>query len=93
MGNNQLNNIYEYNKLENINVTHQDYAGPFIFPEIKNFQKEADELFKNRTIIENNIEKMIKFKDRPCLGRRLKIGENEKGEPIFENKYIVFLRI
>ena len=90
MGNNQLNNIYEYNKLENINVTHQDYAGPFIFPEIKNFQKEADELFKNRTIIENNIEKMIKFKDRPCLGRRLKIGENEKGEPIFENKYTYF---
>ena len=90
MGNNQLNNIYEYNKLENTNVTHQDYAGPFIFPEIKNFQKEADELFKNRTIIENNIEKMIKFKDRPCLGRRLKIGENEKGEPIFENKYTYF---
>ena len=30
------------------------------------------------------------FKDRPCLGRRLKIGENEKGEPIFEKKYTYF---
>ena len=33
---------------------------------------------------------MSKFKDRPCLGRRLKIGENEKGEPIFEKKYTYF---
>ena len=33
---------------------------------------------------------MTKFKDRPCLGRRLKIGENEKGEPIFEKKYTYY---
>ena len=33
---------------------------------------------------------MIKFKDKPCLGRRLKIGENEKGEPIFDKKYTYY---
>jgi len=90
MGNYQLNNIYQYNKLEDINRTNKDYSGPYIFPEVTNFEKEVEEKYKNKTLIENNIEKMIKFKDRPCLGRRLKIAENEKGEPIFEKKYTYF---
>ena len=33
---------------------------------------------------------MNRFSDRPCLGRRLKIGENEKGEPVFDNKYTYY---
>ena len=90
MGNYQLNNIYQYNKLEGINRANKDYIGPYIFPEVTNFEKEVEEKYKNKTLIENNIEKMIKFKDRPCLGRRLKIAENEKGEPIFEKKYTYF---
>ena len=91
MGNIHLDKIVEYNKLEDINRARgEDFAGPFVFPKVKNFQKETVEFFQNKSLIENNIEKMTKFKDRPCLGRRLKIGENEKGEPIFEKKYIYY---
>ena len=90
MGNYQLNNIFQYNKLEDPNLRNRDYAGPYIFPEVQDFQKEMEEPFKNKTLIESNIEKMIKFKDKPCLGRRLKIGENEKGEPIFDKKYTYY---
>ena len=57
---------------------------------MKDFQKETVDHFENKSLIQNNIEKMIKFKDRPCLGRRLKIGENEKGEPIYEKKYTYY---
>ena len=82
MGNSEK--IYEYNKLEDINHPKgEDFAGPFVFPKMKDFQKETMDYFQNKSLIENNIEKMNRFKDRPCLGRRLKIGENEKGEPIF----------
>ena len=91
MGNVHLDKIVEYNKFEDINRKRgEDFAGPFIFPKVKNFQKETVEYFQNKSLIENNIEKMTKFKDRPCLGRRLKIGENEKGEPIFEKKYTYY---
>ena len=91
MGNTNLNKIYNYNKLEEGNHNEgQDFAGPYVFPEVKDFQKEIVEAYKDRSLIANNIEKMIKFKDRPCLGRRLKIGENEKGEPIFEKKYTYY---
>ena len=91
MGNIHLDKIIEYNKLEDINNARgEDFAGPFVFPKVKNFQKETVEFFQNKSLIENNIEKMTKFKDRPCLGRRLKIGENEKGEPIFEKKYTYY---
>ena len=86
-----LAKFYGYNKLERINSSKdQDYSGPYIFPEVNDFQKEIEEKYKNKTLIENNIEKMMQFKDRPCLGRRLKIGENEKGEPIFEKKYTYY---
>ena len=91
MGNIQLGKELQYNKLEDIsNNRGKDFSGPYVFPEVKDFQKETVERYLNRTLIENNIEKMSKFKDRPCLGRRLKIGENEKGEPIFEKKYTYF---
>ena len=91
MGNVHLDKIFEYNKFEDINNTKgTDYSGPYIFPKVKDFQKETVEHFQNKSLIENNIEKMNIFKDRPCLGRRLKIGENEKGEPIFEKKYTYF---
>ena len=91
MGNTNLNKIYGYNKLEEGSRNEgQDFAGPYVFPEIKDFEKETVEAYKDRSLIGNNIEKMIKFKDRPCLGRRLKIGENEKGEPIYEKKYTYY---
>ena len=89
MGNSEK--IYEYNKLEDANRPKGDnFAGPYIFPKMKDFQKETVDHFENKSLIQNNIEKMIKFKDRPCLGRRLKIGENEKGEPIYEKKYTYY---
>ena len=88
MGNSE---IYQYNKLEDANRPKGDnFAGPYIFPKMKDFQKETVDHFENKSLIQNNIEKMIKFKDRPCLGRRLKIGENEKGEPIYEKKYTYY---
>ena len=88
MGNSE---IYQYNKLEDANRPKgENFAGPYIFPKMKDFQKETVDHFENKSLIQNNIEKMIKFKDRPCLGRRLKIGENEKGEPIYEKKYTYY---
>ena len=91
MGNVHLDKIVEYNKYEDVNNTRgEDFSGPYIFPKVKDFQKETVEHFQNKSLIENNIEKMNRFKDRPCLGRRLKIGENEKGEPIFDNKYTYY---
>ena len=91
MGNTHLDKIYQYNKLEDINNPGgDDYCGPYIWPKIKDFQKEAIEHFQNKSLIKYNIERMKKFKNRPCLGRRLKIGENEKGEPVYENKYTYF---
>ena len=91
MGNVHLDKIIEYNKFEDINNTRgKDYSGPYVYPTVKDFQKETVEYFQNKSLIENNIEKMNKFKDRPCLGRRLKVGENEKGEPIFDNKYTYY---
>ena len=91
MGNVHLDTIVEYNKFEDINrIKGEDFSGPYVFPKVKDFQKETVEYFQNKSLIENNIEKMNRFKDRPCLGRRLKIGENEKGEPIFEKKYTYY---
>ena len=91
MGNVHLDKIIEYNKFEDINNKRgEDYSGPYVYPTVKNFQKETEEHFQNKSLIENNIEKMTRFKDRPCLGRRLKVGENEKGEPIFDNKYTYY---
>ena len=91
MGNVHLDKIIEYNKIEDVNNQRgKDYSGPYIFPKVKDFQKEAVEYFQNKSLIKNNIEKMNRFRDRPCLGRRLKVGENEKGEPIFDNKYTYY---
>ena len=91
MGNIHLDKIYEYNKLEDpSNCRIEDYSGPYVFPEVKDFQKETVDAYKDRSLIQNNIQKMIQFKDRPCLGRRLKIGENENGDPIFEKKYTYY---
>ena len=91
MGNNHLDKIYEYNKLEEDNlIKREGYSGPYIFPKITDFQKESIEYFQNKSLIGYNIERMKLFKDRPCLGRRLKIGENEKKEPIYDNKYTYF---
>ena len=91
MGSTHLDKIYHYNRLEDINNPGgEDFSGPYVWPKIKDFQKESIEHFQNKSLIGYNIERMKKYKERPCLGRRLKIGENEKGEPIFENKYTYF---
>ena len=91
MGNTHLDKVYEYNKLEIENITKREgYSGPYIFPKLKDFQKQSVEYFQNKSLIAYNIGQMKKYKDRPCLGRRLKTGENEKGEPIYENKYTYF---
>ena len=91
MGNVHLDKIIEYNRIEDVNNQRgKDYTGPYIFPKVKDFQKETVEYFQNKSLIQNNIEKMNRFSDRPCLGRRLKVGENEKGEPVFDNKYTYY---
>lgn len=91
MGNINFTKIYTYNKLEDrSNQRHKDYAGPYILPSIHDFKKEVEDYYKDKTLIGKVLEKMKLFKDRPCLGRRLKIGENEKGEPIFEKKFTYF---
>ena len=94
MGNTHLDKVYEYNRLEIENITKREgYSGPYIYPKLKNFQKEPVEYFQNKSLISYNIEQMKKYKDRPCLGRRLKVGVNEKGEPIYEKKYTYFSSI
>ena len=91
MGNINFAKIYSYNKLEDkSNQRHKDYVGPYILPSIKDFKKEVEDYYKDKTLIGKVLEKMKLFKGRPCLGRRLKIGENEKGEPIFEKKFTYF---
>ena len=94
MGNTHLDKVYEYNRLEIENITKREgYSGPYIYPKLKNFQKESVEYFQNKSLVSYNIEQMKKYKDRPCLGRRLKVGVNEKGEPIYEKKYTYFSSI
>ena len=91
MGNTHLDKVYEYNRLEVENETKREgYSGPYIYPKLKNFDKESVEYFQNKSLIEYNIQQMKKYKERPCLGRRLKKGENEKGEPIYEDKYTYY---
>ena len=90
MGNTNISKTYIYNKKEDLNKRNPGYAGPFILPLINNFQKEVEEYYKDKTLIGKVLEKMKEFKDRPCLGRRLKIGETKEGSPIFEKKYTYF---
>ena len=91
MGNTNFTKLYFYNKIEDkLNKRKSDYAGPYILPTIKNFQKEVEDYYKDKTLIGKVLEKMKEFKDRPCLGRRLKIGETKEGTPIFEKKFTYF---
>ena len=91
MGNTNASNYYLYNKLENrANERKSDIFGPFILPQINDFKGEVEDYYKNKTLIEKVLEKMKQFKDRPCLGRRLKIGQTEQGAPIFEKKFTYF---
>ena len=91
MGNSKVSKMYIYNKLEQgENRRKVDYVGPFVLPSINNFEKEVEDYYKDKTLIGKVLEKMKQFKDRPCLGRRLKTGENEKCEPIFEKKFTYF---
>ena len=77
---------WPYNKFYDPNHKFGDnYSGPYVHPDITDFEKERTEKYKNKSLIENNIEKMKKFQDRECLGIRKKIGEKE-----FEKKYTYF---
>ena len=81
---------YHYNKLEDPSKPRgANYSGPFIHPKLKNFE-EIEQRFENSSILSHNIQKMIQFKDKPCLGRRLKIGTNSNKKPIFDSKYTFF---
>ena len=83
MGNKLPN--WPYNKFYDPNHKFGDnYSGPYVHPDITDFEKERTEKYKNKTLIENNIEKMKKFHDRECLGIRKKIGDE------FEKKYTYF---
>ena len=91
MGNTNFNKIYNYNKPEDKLFSRKpDYVGPYILPQINDFKKEVEDYYKDKTLIGKVLEKMKQFKDRPCLGRRLKIGEAEDGSPIFEKKFTYF---
>ena len=93
MGNSNTNNTnyYIYNKLEDKeNKSRKDYVGPFILPQIQDFKKEVEDYYVDKTLIGKVLEKMEQFKDRPCLGRRLKIGETPQKTPIFEKKFTYF---
>ena len=93
MGNTNFSKTYIYNKNEDLNKRHSDYAGPYILPSINNFQKEVVEYYKDKTLIGKVLEKMKEFKDRHCLGRRLKIGDTKEGSPIFEkNLHILHIK-
>ena len=59
MGNVHLEKIIKYNRIEDVNNQRgKDYTGPYIFPKVKDFQKETVEYFQNKSLIQNNIEKM-----------------------------------
>ena len=66
MGNTNLAKIWEYNKYEDPeHKKGEDYCGPFTCLGINNFQKETEEYYKDKSLIEYNIEKMKRYKNRP----------------------------
>ena len=76
---------WPYNKYYDPENKYGDnYSGPYVHPDIIDFEKEIEEKYKNKSLIENNLEKMKKFHDRECLGIRKKIGDK------FEQKYTYF---
>ena len=76
-----------YNKFENPEQQFgQNFTGPIVHPSITNYKKEILDVYENRTLIENNLEKMKKFANRDCLGIRKKDILTGK----FENKYTYF---
>ena len=83
-----LNSTYNitYNKYVNpYQPFGPNYTGPFIHPSVNDFKKDVEDVYKNRTLIQNNIEKMKKFKDKECLGIRKQISKG-----VFEKKYTYF---
>ena len=77
---------FQYNKYENpLCPNGPDYSGPFVHPLIKNFDKDITEKYRDRSLIQNNIEKMTLYKDRECLGIR-----KLQADGTFERKYTYF---
>ena len=71
MGNVHLDKIIEYNKFEDINNTRgKDYSGPYVYPTVKDFQKETVEHFQNKSLIENNIENTFSLRAQSCVTMR-----------------------
>lgn len=86
MGNSTSNIENTYNKWENP-AKHfgPNYSGPFVHPSVTDYKRQVEDVYQNRTLIDNNLEKMLKFKDKECLGIRKEIGENQ-----YEKKYTYF---
>ena len=86
MGNSTSNTENTYNKWENP-AKHfgPNYSGPFVHPSVTDYKRQVEDVYQNRTLIDNNLEKMLKFKDKECLGIRKQIGENQ-----YEKKYTYF---
>ena len=86
MGNSTSNIENTYNKWENpAKLFGPNYSGPFVHPSVTDYKRQVEDVYQNRTLIDNNLEKMLKFKDKECLGIRKQIGENQ-----YEKKYTYF---
>ena len=87
MGNlNPNSEFYKYNKwVDAENHFGDSSTGPIVHPLITNYSKEIEEKYKNRSLVQNNIEKMKKFKDRDCIGRRKLISGDK-----YEDHYTYF---
>ena len=62
MGNSTTNNTITYNKWLNPDKHFgENFSGPFVHPSVTDFKKEVEDVYQNRTLIENNLEKMLKL--------------------------------
>lgn len=88
MGNlHEAESKFQYNKyLDPYSKGGSNYSGPFIHPSIENFEEEMIKPYEHKTLIENNLQKMVQFKDRDCLGYRKKLD----GDEIYEDKYTFY---
>ena len=78
--------FFKYNKwVDPDNHFGKMTTGPIVHPLITNYSQEIEEKYKNRSLVQNNIEKMKQFKDRDCIGRRKLISGDK-----YEDHYTYF---
>lgn len=93
MGNlHETGSSFQYNKyLDPNSIKGSNYSGPFIHPSMRDFEEEMIKPYANLTLIQNNVQKMIQFKDRDCLGYRRKLSsKGNDNEEQFEEKYTFY---